>query len=61
MWHSVDLDKKKSNLSVHIVGMELNLNVLPNDVIHVSSFSGEDGGIVKLDAVSQVNTEFSHG
>jgi hypothetical protein len=34
--------------------MELNLNGLPNDVIHVSGFSGKDGGFVKLNAVSQV-------
>jgi hypothetical protein len=41
--------------------MEINLNGFPNDAIHVSGFSGEDGGIVKLNAVSQVDTVFSHG
>jgi hypothetical protein len=41
--------------------MELNLNSLPNDAIHVSDFSGEDGGFVKLNAVSQVDGVFSCG
>jgi hypothetical protein len=55
------LAEAKTNLSVDIVGMELNLNGLPNDVIYVSCFSGEDGGIVKLNVVSQVDAVFSHG
>jgi hypothetical protein len=38
--------RDKTNISVHIVGMELNLNDLPNNAIHVTGFSGEDGGIV---------------
>jgi hypothetical protein len=41
--------------------MEFNLNGLPNDAIHVLGFSGEDGGIVKLNAVSQVGPVFSYG
>jgi hypothetical protein len=41
--------------------MELNLNGLRNDAIHVSGVSGEDGGIVKLNAVFQVDAVFSHG
>jgi hypothetical protein len=42
--------------------MELNLIVLPNDAIHVSGFSGEDGGFLKLNAVvSQVDGVFSYG
>jgi hypothetical protein len=41
--------------------MELNLNGLLNDAIHVLDFSGEDGGIVKLNAMSQVDAVFSHG
>jgi hypothetical protein len=41
--------------------MELNLNGLPNNVIHVLGFSGKNGGIVKLNAVSQVDALFSHG
>jgi hypothetical protein len=49
------------NLFVHVVGIELNLNGLPNDAINVSGFSGEDGGIVKLNAVSQVDAVFSYG
>jgi hypothetical protein len=39
--------------------MELNLNGLPNYVNHVLGFSGEDGGFVKLNVVSQV-MEASH-
>jgi hypothetical protein len=41
--------------------MELNLNDLPNDATHVSGLSGEDGGIVKLNTVSQADAVFSHG
>jgi hypothetical protein len=33
-------------LPVHIVGMELNLNRLLDDVIHVLGFGGEDGGVL---------------
>jgi hypothetical protein len=55
------LAEAKVTLSVHIVGMELNLNSLPNDAIHVSGFSGEDGGLVKLNVVSQVDGVFSYG
>jgi hypothetical protein len=46
----------KPHLSVHIAGMELNLNGLPNDVIHISGLGGEDGGIVKLNVVSILAT-----
>jgi hypothetical protein len=56
-----DFLRQKTNLSVHIVGMELNLNGLPDDAVHVSGFSGEDGGFVKLNAVSQVDGVFSYG
>jgi hypothetical protein len=41
--------------------MELNLDGLPNDEVHVSGFSGEDGGLVKLNAVAQVDGVFSYG
>jgi hypothetical protein len=41
--------------------MELNLNGLPTDEIHVSGLSDEDGVIVELNAVPQVGTVFSHG
>jgi hypothetical protein len=41
--------------------MELNLNGLRNNVIRVSGFSGEDGGIVKQNVVSQVDAVFSYG
>jgi hypothetical protein len=51
----------KTHLSVHIVGMELNFNGLPNDAIHVLGRSGEDRSIMKFDAVSEVDAVFSHG
>jgi hypothetical protein len=35
-------------IAVHIIGMELNLNGLPNNASHLSGFIGEDGGIVKV-------------
>jgi hypothetical protein len=41
--------------------MELNLIGLPNNAIHVSGFSGEDGGIVEQNAVSRVDAVFSYG
>jgi hypothetical protein len=34
---------------------------LHNNVVHVSGFCGEDGGIVELNAVSLVDTLFSYG
>jgi hypothetical protein len=40
--------------------MELNLNCLPNDAIHVSGFCGEDGGIVKLNMVQQLGYVLDH-
>jgi hypothetical protein len=41
--------------------MELNFNGLSNDAIHVLGLDSQDGGIVKLNAVSQVDAVFSHG
>jgi hypothetical protein len=41
--------------------MKLYLNSLPNNAIHVTGLSGEDGGTVKQNAVSQVDTLFSYG
>jgi hypothetical protein len=41
--------------------MELNINGPLNNAIHVLGSSGEDGGIVKQNAVFQVNTAFSYG
>jgi hypothetical protein len=35
--------------------MELNPNRLPDDGIPVSVFGGEDGGVLCLDAVTQVD------
>jgi hypothetical protein len=54
------LAETKPHLSVHVVGMELNLNDLPNDAIHVSGLGGKDGGAVKLNAMSQVDAVFTH-
>jgi hypothetical protein len=41
--------------------MELNLNRLPDEAIHISGFGGADGGAVLLDAVPQVDTVLCHG
>jgi hypothetical protein len=55
------LAETKPHLCIHIVGMELNLNGLLNDAIHVLGLIGYDGGTVKLNVVSQVSAVFSHG
>jgi hypothetical protein len=55
------LAEAKTNLSVHIVGMELNLNGLPNDAVHVSDFSGEDGGFGERKAASRDDGVLSYG
>jgi hypothetical protein len=41
--------------------MELNLNCLPDDMVHVSGFSGEDIVVLELDAMSQVDAVPCHG
>jgi hypothetical protein len=41
--------------------MEFKLNGLLNDVIHILGVGSEDGGIVKLNAVSQVGTRYFLG
>jgi hypothetical protein len=51
----------KCTFSVSIVRADLNLNGFPDNVVHISGFHGEDGGIVELNAVSLVNTVFSYG
>jgi hypothetical protein len=56
-----DLLRQKPTSLYHIAGIGLNLNGLPNDAIHVSGFSGEDGDFVKMNAVSQVDGVFSYG
>jgi hypothetical protein len=40
--------------------MEFNLNGFPNDAIHISGLCGEDGGILKLNVVSQITAVFSY-
>jgi hypothetical protein len=44
----------RSHFPVHIVAMELNVSRPPDDAIHVSGFC-----VVKLNAVSQVDTVFA--
>jgi hypothetical protein len=51
----------EATLSVDIVGVEFNLNGLPDNAIHISGFRGEDGRIVELNAVSLGDTVFSYG
>jgi hypothetical protein len=41
--------------------MKLKLYNLPDDLVHVSRFIGEDTGILKYDAVAQGNVMFCHG
>jgi hypothetical protein len=41
--------------SVHIVAVEFNQNGLPNDAIHISGLGSEDGGILKLNSLSQID------
>jgi hypothetical protein len=36
-------DQTKAILPVHIIGLELSLSHLPDDVIHAPGFGGEDG------------------
>lgn len=40
------IEQKRGFLHVHIVGMELYLIHLPDDVTHISGFGGEDGSVV---------------
>jgi hypothetical protein len=54
------LAQTEAILPVHILGMELILTLLPDDVIHVSGFGGENGGALCLDAVLQVDTVLRH-
>jgi hypothetical protein len=37
----------EATLSVDIVGVELNLNGLPDNAVHISGSRGEDGRIVE--------------
>ncbi|PNF14549.1 hypothetical protein B7P43_G14957 [Cryptotermes secundus] len=41
--------------------MQFNLNCLPNDAIHIVGLGGEDGGVLKLNAVYQIDAAFSYG
>lgn len=42
-------------LPVHDVGIKLHLSCLPDDLVHVSGFGGEDIDVLELDLVSQVD------
>jgi hypothetical protein len=48
-------------LHVHTVGMEFNLNHLPDDMILVLGFCRKEAGVVRLNVVSQVDTLLHHG
>jgi hypothetical protein len=37
--------------------MEFDLNGFPDDSIHISGLGGEDGGVLKLNAVSQFDAD----
>jgi hypothetical protein len=56
-----DLLRQKPPSFVDTVRVEFNVNGLPNNVVHISSFCGEDGGIVELNVVSLVDTVFNYG
>jgi hypothetical protein len=51
----------EATLSFDILRVEFNLNGLPDNVVHISGFGGEDGRIVELNSVSLVDTVFSYG
>jgi hypothetical protein len=55
-----DLLRQNPTLSVDIVGVEFNLNGLPDNVVPVSVFRGEDGGIMELNAMFLVDTVGSY-
>jgi hypothetical protein len=40
--------------------VEVNLNGLPDNAVHISGFHGEDGTIVEMNVVSVVDTVFSY-
>jgi hypothetical protein len=48
------LAETKTSLCVHTVVLELNLDGLPNNVIHVMRISSKDEVTVKLNAVPRV-------
>jgi hypothetical protein len=41
--------------------MELNLNCLPENIIRISGFVGEDAGVMELDVVSKADVVLHHG
>jgi hypothetical protein len=48
-------------LPVHVVWMQLDLNGLPEQLIHVSGFGGQDLGVLEMDMMSAANAKFSYG
>jgi hypothetical protein len=55
------ISETKATFSVDIARVEFNLNGLPDNEVHTSSFRGENGRTVELNVVSMVDTVFSYG
>jgi hypothetical protein len=55
------ITETEATLSVDIIGVEFNLNDLPDDAVHMSGFHDEDGSIVELNTMPLVETVFSYG
>jgi hypothetical protein len=51
----------KTILPFHAVRVQLNLNGLPDHWVHESRLGEEDGGVLELNAMAQVNAVFGHG
>jgi hypothetical protein len=47
-------------LSVHVVGMVLNLSRFPDDLVHASGFFGQITGVLQLHMMAQVYGVFCH-
>jgi hypothetical protein len=55
------LMQKCSSLFMLFIGLELNYSYFPDDVFTASRFHGQDTGVLKLDAMTQVYAALSHG
>jgi len=47
-------------LPVHVVGMELHLQGLADDLVHTPRFGGEDFGVLELDVMVLVESVLCH-
>jgi hypothetical protein len=56
MYVYIIFERPLAILHVHVVGMDLYFNRLHEDGIHVPGFGGEDGDVVSLNAVPQIDT-----